>query len=154
MNHVLLGRSRTLAGCSGARLHTTVHSRPHFTALPVGSDRTVHFRACARGIPMIAYGALPAAPSVASCMPPPSPISRPSQPAAQLGAIPRPQLCLSARGCAEIRLRARAQAHRHVEVGGQFKCEPALNLLLEGYSGKEISTGGAESGLSLNAMNE
>ena len=37
----------------------------------------------------------------------PSPISRPSQPATQLGAIPRPQRCLSARGCAEIRLRAR-----------------------------------------------
>ena len=54
MNHVLLVRSRTLAGCSGARLHTTVHSRPHFTAPPVGSDRTIPFRACARGIPMIA----------------------------------------------------------------------------------------------------
>ena len=76
-HHVLLVHSRTLAGCSGARLHTTVHSRPHFTALPVGSDRTVHFRACARGIPMIAYAALPAAPSVARCTPPPlSPVPR------------------------------------------------------------------------------
>ena len=47
-HHVLLVRSRTLAGCSGARLHTTVHSRPHFTAPPVGSDRTTFSRMRAR----------------------------------------------------------------------------------------------------------
>ena len=114
-HHVLLVRSRTLAGCSGARLHTTVHSRPHFTAPPVGSDRTIPFRACARGIPMIAYAALPAAPSVARCTPPPlSPVPRnppPSwEPSRGRNGVSPPGAVLRF-VCARASTRARVQWH-------------------------------------------